>query len=65
MSPVCTALPASAIAAGLPKPIAEFLLAMIHQFGWPPATITIQDSEFAQAKAAALLGAPAAVTTAP
>jgi hypothetical protein len=49
----------------LPKPIAEFLLAMIHQFGWPPATITIQDSEFAQAKAAALLGAPAAVTTAP
>jgi hypothetical protein len=49
----------------LPKAITEFLLAFIEQFGWPPETITIQDSEFAQAKAAALLGAPAAVTTAP
>jgi hypothetical protein len=44
----------------LPKPIAEFLLAMIDQFGWPPETITIHNSEFARANAAAPMGAPAA-----
>jgi hypothetical protein len=49
----------------LPKAITDFLLAMISQFGWPPETITIRNSEFAQASTAAPLGAPAAAMSAP
>jgi hypothetical protein len=37
----------------LPKPITEFLLATLSQFGWPSEAITIRNSEFAQANTAA------------
>jgi hypothetical protein len=50
----------------LSKAITEFLLEMITRFGRPSEAITIRNSEFAQANAAApLLGAPAAELPAP
>jgi hypothetical protein len=44
----------------LPKTVADFLRETISRFGWPTEAITIRNPEFAQANAAAPLGALAA-----
>jgi hypothetical protein len=43
----------------LPKAIAEFLLAAVSQFGWPPEAILIRNPEFVRTNEAALSGASA------
>jgi hypothetical protein len=46
----------------LPKALTEFLVELIRLFGPPPDDIAIRKPEFAQANAAATLGAPATAT---